>query len=76
MEKLEDIRHNFEYKEFYKKRSETIERVFADAKELHNFRYARFKGKLLTRAVKTKFLRPEVLKETKISYVSYFRAWI
>ncbi len=39
MEKLEDIRHNFEYKELYKKRSETIERVFVDAKELHNLRY-------------------------------------
>ncbi len=44
MEKLEDIRHNFKYKELYKKRSETIERVFADAKELHNLRFTRFKG--------------------------------
>ncbi len=44
MEKLEDIRHNFEYRKLYKKRSETIERVFADAKELHNLRYTRFKG--------------------------------
>ncbi len=44
MERLEDIRHTFKYKELYKKRSETIERVFADAKELHNLRYTRFKG--------------------------------
>lgn len=44
MEKLEDIRHTFTYKKLYKKRSETIERIFADAKELHNLRYTRFKG--------------------------------
>ncbi len=44
LEKLEDIRHDLDYKKIYKKRSETIERVFADAKELHTLRYTRFKG--------------------------------
>jgi transposase len=32
-------------KEFYKKRKETIERCFADAKELHGLRYARYRGR-------------------------------
>lgn len=31
-------------KELYKRRKETIERSFADAKELHGLRYARFRG--------------------------------
>jgi len=31
-------------KMLYKKRKETIERSFADAKELHGFRYCRLRG--------------------------------
>lgn len=31
-------------KKFYKVRCSTIERSFADAKELHGYRYARFRG--------------------------------
>ncbi|MBA4603552.1 IS1182 family transposase, partial [Thermoactinomyces mirandus] len=31
-------------KQLYKRRSETIERSFADAKELHSLRYARYRG--------------------------------
>jgi len=31
-------------KQIYKKRKETVERSFADAKELHGHRYARFRG--------------------------------
>lgn len=34
-----------EGKSLYKMRGHTIERSFADAKELHGFRYARFRGK-------------------------------
>lgn len=33
-----------EGKQLYKLRSSTIERSFADAKELHGYRYARFRG--------------------------------
>jgi hypothetical protein len=29
----------------YQKRKETIERSFADAKQLHGYRYARFRGR-------------------------------
>ncbi|NUU58895.1 transposase, partial [Paenibacillus agri] len=31
-------------KQLYRKRKETIERSFADAKELHGFRYCRLRG--------------------------------
>jgi len=44
IEKVEDIRHTTGYKKVYQKRKETIERVFADAKELHGMRYARHRG--------------------------------
>ena len=44
MEQVEDIRHTRGTKEIYNQRRETIERVFADAKELHGMRYARHRG--------------------------------
>lgn len=44
MEKVEDIRHTIGIKEIYKLRSETIERVFADAKEKHGMRYTQYRG--------------------------------
>jgi hypothetical protein len=37
-------------KELYKRRQETVERSFADAKELHGHRYARFRGLAKVRA--------------------------
>jgi len=44
MEQVEDIRHTIGTKEIYAQRSQTIERVFADAKELHGMRYAKHRG--------------------------------
>jgi len=44
IEQVEDIRHTTGMKEIYDKRKETIERVFADAKELHGMRYAKHRG--------------------------------
>lgn len=44
IELAEDYRHTPEYKEIYKRRKETIERVFADAKEKHGMRYTRLRG--------------------------------
>ena len=44
MELAEDYRHTPEYKEIYDRRKETIERVFADAKEKHGMRYTRLRG--------------------------------
>lgn len=42
-EEAEEIRYTPEWKEVYPKRKETIERVFADSKELHNLRYTRLR---------------------------------
>ena len=44
IELAEDYRHTPEYKEIYDRRKETIERVFADAKEKHGMRYTRLRG--------------------------------
>lgn len=44
IEQAEDIRHTTGSKELYSLRSQTIERVFADAKELHGMRYAKHRG--------------------------------
>ncbi|MEG1972410.1 MAG: transposase, partial [Oscillospiraceae bacterium] len=49
MEMAEDIRHTPEGKELYSLRSQTIERVFADAKEKQNMRYTQYKGKAKVR---------------------------
>lgn len=45
MEKCEDIRHTLGMGELYKKRKETIERLFGTAKENHGFRYTQMYGK-------------------------------
>ena len=44
MEKAEDVRHSPQGKESYTMRKETIERVFADAKEKHAMRYTHYRG--------------------------------
>ena len=44
LETVEDIRHTPEYKKLYEQRKETIERVFADAKEKHAMRYTPYRG--------------------------------
>ena len=44
LETVEDIRHTPEYKALYERRKETIERVFADAKEKHAMRYTPYRG--------------------------------
>ena len=44
IEACEDVRYAPEYQELYQKRKETIERVFADAKEKHAMRYTPYRG--------------------------------
>ena len=44
MELVEDYRHAPKYKAIYEKRKETLERVFADAKEKHGMRYTQYRG--------------------------------
>lgn len=43
MEQTEGIRHTIGMQEKYQKRKETIERVFADAKEKHGMRYTQYR---------------------------------
>lgn len=43
-EEANHIRHTDEWKKIYPQRKETIERVFADAKENHGMRFTRLKG--------------------------------
>ena len=45
MEICEDIRHTLGSRELYKRRKETIERIFGTAKENHGFRYTQMFGK-------------------------------
>lgn len=52
----EDYRHTPSIREIYDKRKETIERVFADAKEKHAMRYTQYRGLAqVTKWVKLKF---------------------
>jgi hypothetical protein len=44
IERAEEVRHSPEGKETYALRKETIERVFADAKEKHAMRYTHYRG--------------------------------
>ena len=56
IEMAEDIRHSQLGKETYSKRSQTIERVFADAKEKHAMRYTTYRGlNQVTNWVRLKF---------------------
>ena len=56
LETVEDIRYTPEYKELYERRKETIERVFADAKEKHAMQYTPYRGlSQVTNWVRLKF---------------------
>jgi len=44
LEEAEHLRHVPEIGDTYKKRKETIERVFADSKERHCLRYTNYRG--------------------------------
>jgi hypothetical protein len=45
LDTAEDFRYTPEGKSIYRERAETIERVFADAKEKHGLRYTTLRGK-------------------------------
>lgn len=45
LDEADHLRHTDKNKALYKLRSETIERVFADAKEKHRMRYTRYRGR-------------------------------
>lgn len=66
IERTEDVRQTPEYITLYSKRKETIERVFADAKEKHAMRYTPYRG--LTQVqnwVKLKFAAMNLKKFAK-----------
>jgi len=44
LEEAEHLRHTYEIKQIYARRKETIERVFADAKEKHGMRWTTLRG--------------------------------
>ena len=51
------------YQDLYKQRKETIERVFADAKEKHAMRYTQYRGLAqVTNCVKLKFVAMDLKK--------------
>jgi len=44
MEEAEHLRDSYDIEQIYAKRKETIERVFADAKEKHGMRWTNLRG--------------------------------
>ena len=63
------------YRELYKKRKETIERVFADAKEKHAMRYTRYRGLAqVTNWVKLKFAAMNLKKLAMWKWKHHFRS--
>ena len=77
-ELADDARYTPKYKELYKRRKETIERVFADAKEKHAMRYTQYRGltqvanwvKLKFAAMNLKKLARWLWKENSPSFLS------
>ena len=56
LETVEDIRYTPKYQKLYERRTETIERVFTDAKEKHAMRYTPYQGLTqITNWVRLKF---------------------
>lgn len=65
-ELADDARYTPKYQELYKWRKETIERVFADAKEKHAMRYTQYRGLAqVTNWVKLKFAAMNLKKLAK-----------
>ena len=75
-ELADDARYTLQYRELYKRRKETIERVFADAKEKHAMRYTPYRGlaqvanwvKLKFAAMNLKKLARWIWKDTVSSF--------
>ena len=73
-ELAEDARYTPEYQKLYGKRKETIERVFADAKEKHAMRYTQYRGLAqVTNWVKLKFAAMNLKKLAAWKWNDHFR---
>ena len=71
-ELAEDAHYTPKYQKLYRQRKETIERVFADAKEKHAMRYTRCKGLAQTANwVKLKFAAMNLKKLAKWKWKAY-----
>lgn len=80
IEMAEDVRHTPEYRALYNLRKETIERVFADAKEKHGMRYTFYRGLAqVSNWVKLKFaamnLKKLAIRKWKEGLYSTFCLW-
>ena len=72
-ELADDARYTPEYRELYARRKETIERVFADAKEKHAMRYTQYRGLTqVTNWVKLKFAAMNLKKLAKWKWRTCF----
>ena len=68
-ELADDARYTPRYAELYRHRKETIERVFADAKEKHSMRYTYYRGLAqVTNWVRLKFAAMNLLKFAKMKW--------
>ena len=69
----DDARYTPKYRDLYKQRKETIERVFADAKEKHAMRYTQYRGLTqVTNWVKLKFAAMNLKKLAKWKWKNSF----
>lgn len=69
----DDARYTPEYRDLYKQRKETIERVFADAKEKHAMRYTHYRGLAqVTNWVKLKFAAMNLKKLASWKWKEHF----
>jgi len=76
-ELADDARYTPIYQRMYKARKETIERVFADAKEQHGMRYTRYTGLAqVTNWVKLKFAAMNLKKLAKWSWRDKYNSLI
>ena len=73
-ELADDAIYTPEYARFYKRRKETMERVFADAKEKHAMRYTQYRGwAQVTNWVKLKFATMNLKKLAIWKWKDHFR---
>lgn len=72
----DDARYTPKYQKLYKRRKETIERVFADAKEKHAMRYTQYRGLAqVTNWVKPKFAAMNLKKLANWKWKERFLCW-
>ena len=72
----DDARYTPKYQKLYKRRKETIERVFADAKEKHAMRYTQYRGLAqVTNWVKLKFAAMNPKKLANWKWKERFLCW-